>query len=267
MAEQTETVTETAEAMTAEATEAQAIATAVDTETSPPPDPLVIATEARIRAEERARVLEEQLAAARAPKPEPTAAPRPYTAKDVRDAFDKGEITDDQRVAYLADLQIHARLAERDAQDREAQRETRFQTKYNAYLTQYPELRTTGPTADKVWAAAADLAGEEGLDPQDKRTQLRAMERVFGPLPGDAMPTNGEVQRRRIPTGTGFGTPGPGVGGGGRTPRADALKGIPADFVATWRRMGAALDDPKVAQRYADRFWASRSGRQLQRPA
>mgnify|MGYP001576475379 CR=1 FL=1 len=265
---ETETATPDQEARW-EPTAAEAVPVAAEPE-PPPPDPLAVATEGRIRAEARAQVLEEQLAAARAAPPvEARPAAKSYTAKDVRDAFDKGEITDDQRVAYLADLQVQARMAERDEQTRATQRETRFQTRYNAYLTQHPELRTKGPAADTVWAAAADLAEDEGLDPEDKRTQLRAMERVFGPLPRDAMPPmNGEVQRRRIPTGTGFGAPaagggGPGTGGAARDP----LKGIPADYVAIWRRMGANLSEPTVAQRYADRFWAGRTGRQMGRPA
>lgn len=268
MAEETEIATETLDEATAEATEAEAVVAAIETESAPPPDPLAVATEARIRAEERARVLEEQLAVARAAKAEPTPAPKPYTAEDVEAAFQGGKISDAQRISYLADLQVQARLRERDAQARATQREVRLQTQYNTYLTQHPELRTAGPAADRVWAATAALAEDEGLDPQDKRTQLRAMERVFGPLTGGTVATSSETQRRRIPTGTGFGTQGPGGGGPGTGGAGkDPLRGIPAGYVDYWRKTGANLSDPKTATRYVERFWAGRAGRQLGRPA
>jgi hypothetical protein len=84
-----------------------------------------------------------------------------------------------------------------------------------------------------VSAEIDNLVEREGLDPDDKRTQLRAIERVLGATV--VAGARREVIRTRIPV---SGVPG-GTPGNEQTPTTeDPLKDIAPEYLAHWRRLG-----------------------------
>ena len=228
-------------------------------EPTPAPDPVVQEREARIRAEARAQTLEEELARARAAKPlEAEAPPKPYTAADVQAAFDKGDITDAQRIQYLARLEAQAETARQDARQREVGQQQTVGGKIDAYLSRYPDLKVAGSAlVTEVWDVVQTLATEEGLDPQDKRTHLRALVERFGPLKGAHMALPAQ---RKIPVGTSYGTP-PRREPREGSPSADPLKDVPEHIKAAWVRLGADLSKPETRQFYANRWNAMQDRR------
>jgi hypothetical protein len=214
---------------TAEAEAAAAAATA-EAESEPTPADLLERERAeRLRAEGRAAALQAELDRARpAEKPAP-----PITVADIEREFQAGRLSEPQRIQYLADLQVQARQREAEAQAATARIQQTVSQKVNAYVERYPDLGQAGsPAVTKVWQRVAELAQEEGLDPQDLRTQHRALLEVYGPLTRPAM---ADAPRQKIPVGAAYGSPGSGTRG---APAPDPLKDVPPALLQHWTRRG-----------------------------
>lgn len=223
---------------------------------APPPDPVAEIRERLARLEGENQALRSQVAAVQSvPRAQPTAPA--WTPQTIRAAYDAGQITDDQRVALLADLQTSARLSEYDATRRVQDSQAKAGDALQAYMRAYPALTDpSSPLMRQISAELRQMQAEEGADPQDLRAQLRAVKSLVGPL----APVAGAPTRRSIPIG-GTGVPGggaPSPGGG----KPDPLKGIPADIIEDWKRLGAKLDDPAESARYAERYQAMVARRQ-----
>lgn len=234
-------------------------------ETPPEPEPVVqpdLAAELAREREARAR-LEGQVAAlsqqvqtvARQPAPPAQAM---WTPQTIRQAYEAGTITDDQRIDLIADLRSKTNLEAERAANAVNTRRADAARDLDAYLHAYPDLRQADSALMReVAAELSQIQAEFGLDPRDPIAQHRAVKSVIGNL--KTRPDGTGVARRSIPVASGGA---PSGGGAARDPgKSDPLKEIPADYVAEWRRLGASLDDPVKAKQYADRYWANEARR------
>jgi hypothetical protein len=227
------------------------------------PTPEQIAAEAReaaARSEGEARALREVLQ--RQPAPAAEKSEPIYTPRQIEAARAAGQI-DAARAGleyerYIAASQRQAADEARAAAQAEARVE-RITEQMEPILAARPHLRTD-PNHPETLAAIRWITARGG-NPADQAQQLMALQALYG-NGGGAVTTGNEARRTKV-LGTGVGQPaaGPIVG------KADPLKGIPADYIAAWRRTGAQLDDPKVAQKHADRSWSSRHRAGQARPA
>jgi hypothetical protein len=201
----------------------------------PEPDPAVVLAqerEARARAEGEAAALRAQLAARPAAPPAPAEAP--LTPALVQGAFERGEITEVQRIQALADLQAQARIAASEQARRLEEARNRASQGIAEYVAAFPDLAKAGSALlGRVAAELQEMARDEGADPSDLRTQLRAVKSVCGAIHRkDAR----DFQRERIPVGGSPFAAGGGESPGGSPP--NKLAHVPPAQLAHWKRLG-----------------------------
>jgi hypothetical protein len=194
-------------------------------------------------------------AAARTPA---AAAPPPpadeITLENIQAALQAGRITEARAESLRGVLLAEERQRQRAAQAEAAEAQHKALATLERHVAERPALRQPGSpehTAVMQWIR------EHGGAVTDLAWQAAACTAVYGGPRG-----GGVVDRRGL-------TPSGGTGGRPASVPASAatkpgvpaaLAGIPAEYVAYWKR-GANLDDPAVAKRYAERYWASRPGR------
>lgn len=219
--------------------------------------------DARIRAEGEAAAYRE--AARRQPPPErrPAEQPTPvYSPQQIEAARAAGQI-DAARAGleyerYIQASQQAAVTRARD-EEREAARQDVITEQMTSIIAARPHLKDDINHPETQ--AALRWIHQHGGNPADRAQQLMAM-KALGYGNGGTVTSGNEARRSKVLGGGG----GPSAGGGGGG-TVNPLRGIPADYVAAWQRTGADLTDPKVAQRHADRYWASRHRAGQVRPA
>jgi hypothetical protein len=208
--------------------------------------------DARIRAEAEARAYRE--AALARPEATPPAVEPVYTPTQIEAAFAANQIDAARKgreyERYTQSVAQHAAETAR-AEERAASRAEALNGRLQAHFDARPGLLAdNSPEVRQVtqWIA------ERGGNPQDRAAQLMGCDALFGEKRGGIV--DAREARRRATLGSGGGAPASGDTSG----KPDPLKGIPADYLAYWKSHGANLSDPKVAQKYATRFWSTRPG-------
>ena len=262
MAAEIETETAADETLAATSAEDQGAAQAGETAQSQPAVTASPADEVHALRERLARA-EGQLAAlttARPDAPRESPAAPIYTPEQIEAAFAAGQIDATRKgQEYRRYTETVAQqAAERArAEERQAQATTVTERRLSAHIRQRPGLTQAGsPERAEVLAWIEDRQG----NPKDPVQQLMACDALYSARGGGIVDARAYSQRRTA-AGTGGGQPAASTGAEGGKP--DPLKGIPAEYVAYWRSRGSNLADPKVAQRYADRFWSTRPGKRM----
>lgn len=175
-------------------------------ELTPPPPPPSPEEEVQRLREENARLLGENTVLKERPKPAEQPPPPPTNTLDsiegIERAFGAGEITDTQRTRLIARVEVREESERRDIETRQTDAVSKTRTKMGAYLDKYPALRDrTSPLLQRVSDELREMA-ELGLDPQDIRIQLQAVEKVITAA-GKPRVDPEEFNRRKIPTGGG----------------------------------------------------------------
>lgn len=177
-----------------------------------PPAPTAEADAARLR-EENARLAGENrvLRETRRDPPPPATTPvapvDPHAAEfaAIERAFAAGDISDAQRTMRLGALGAEATLAKHAAEALEAQVRTRDEQArarssqtIAVYLQRRPGLSDpNGPEMQRVRPHLHAVAEEFGLDTEDPRAQVIALERTYGPLNRSPHVDPREFERRR----------------------------------------------------------------------
>ena len=123
----------------------------------------------------------------RKPAAEPAEKPTPervYTAPELQKLIDDGKITLAEAADYLAEVKSQKALEQAKKEMREqivaSQGATLVSQKIDGYLAAIPELADKTSDAFKDAQAAFSELVQEGEDAKDLRTQLRALQIVFG---------------------------------------------------------------------------------------
>lgn len=142
-----------------------------------------------------------------APPASTVTVPEPMETVDgVEAAFVKGEITDSQRIRLLSRIEVREQTAQEDASRRQQDTARKTNEKLAGYVEKYPALKDrSSPLLQKVSDELRTMA-ESGLDPQDVRMQVLAVEKVIARATTTQDPE--EFNRRRIPVGGGGGASG-----------------------------------------------------------
>ncbi len=208
---------------------------------------------AKAQAEERARLLEEQVKAKPA---EP--AERIFSKAELRNAVIAGQITQDQADEYEERVLIPARVQETLKAERAKEKQfeplTRAKSDIQEYLAVAPELRDrSSQTFTNVAQTYRFLVENYGL-PDNEVTQALAIQHTLGPMEKlKAKAQAATLTRRNIPT--------PGVetvanGAGVKATVLDISK-APETMQKMWNRTGTSQADREKEFRY----WRERQQR------
>lgn len=245
-------------------------------EPSPPitPDPLQTFT-AEFRAfrdslDARLSAIESAQAARAAPTPA-SPPPRALTPEDIERAYENRQITEVERIQYLADLRARELIAAEREVQHQAQRLQGASAEIEQYRRLIPALND-GRSAEiqRVNEAIRRMAqrglaqyGSDGLP--TTTTVVEALERVFGPVEEVRLrQQNAQYTSERLPVGGAYGT-----GGGGEPPaggkanwqhvapdiKADLLKVYRGDEAAAQKAFEAQMADGKVRARWQMKGW------------
>jgi hypothetical protein len=192
--------------------------------------------------------------------PPPPPAEPPLTPDLVEGAWQRGEITEAQRIGLHAQLAADRLLATRAEQERQARTTHATNQRFSEYTAQYPELLDrSSPLLRKVSDAVYELRDLYGLDPNDLRTQVLGIERVVGGHRLGGGTDSRELTRRRAPVTGGPGTAGTDAGSG---PSRDPLREVPPEQVEFWKRRGYSREQMLAEAQFVnrDRWQRRRTG-------
>ena len=177
--------------------------------------------EERIRAEERAKLTQQQQA-----KPE-----KEYTRQELRQMVDTGRITQDAMDEYL-DTQLQKRIT-REAEERAREERTigSIDSEIAAYTRHLPSLRVEGSEerrlAEAEYAKLTQRLGRPKTHKEYLAMQLTAVEQAFGPIDRVRRSRTAEDDLTRSRRTTHAETGGGPVPSNGQT--ADPIKGLSPD--------------------------------------
>ena len=254
MADETETTTETPESPATEA---------VTEERTHPLAPGGVRFEEVVREKNEWKAQTADLRARLAtlenpPRQEPAKAPTFYTAEQLQQAVDAGQITHAKMADQLAWQRAESMRQQVVTETQLNQKRASATAEITQYTDRVPALAdSTSPEFLRAARAAAEIADDMGWDIRDPRVQRQALRQTFGSL--DRLAASDKTREYdRQHADTAMETRG---GGRGTPPKPDPFAVVPKPLMDEWKRLGYTPEQMKEELKYVDPVrWKRRHG-------